>query len=290
MCSIGQRRTLRNIGGFAGRIEDDGCEVNAISSMIKQVEERMPTAHYDSSFDPADEKVVYTWLLRFTEGARSLLDIGCSTGFLSRHLVARGCRVVGVELDPIAAEQARSVCQRVIVGDIEAPDVQAQVDEEFDAVVLGDVLEHLRAPDALLVRIRESWLTSDGYVVLSVPNSGHWIFRREILWGRFPYRRCGLFDRTHLRFFTRASLHELVARSGYTVDRAAFTVNYNSFDDLTFAAFAALYRYYRFRSGLVKLESWLAAVLPTLFAYQFVLRIQPRCNHGERNERRPDFN
>jgi SAM-dependent methyltransferase len=253
-----------------------GCEASAISSMTERVEGRMPVTRYDFPFDPADKRVAHAWLLRFTEGAHSLLDIGCSTGFLSRHLVARGCRVVGVELDPIAAEQARLVCQKVIVGDIEALDVQAQVDEEFDAVILGDVLEHLRAPDALLVRIRESWLAPDGCVALSVPNSGHWIFRREVLRGRFPYRQYGLFDQNHLRFFTRTSLYTLVADSGYTVENSAFTVNFNSYDDLTFACLAPLYRRYRLRVLLLKLESWLAAVLPTLFAYQFVLCIRTK--------------
>ncbi len=239
----------------------------------------MTTTHYEFSFDPGNEKVTYTWLLRFTKEAHSILEIGCSTGFFSRHLVARGCRVVGVELDPTAAIKAQLVCQRIIVGDIETTNVQAQVNEKFDAVILGDVLEHLQSPGALLTHIRESWLTPGGRVALSVPNSGHWIFRREVLRGRFPYRQYGLFDQNHLRFFTRASLRALIVDSGYKIEKSAFTVNYNRYDDLTFACISPLYRRYHFRKWLVKLEYRLAAILPTLFAYQFVLCARPNDKH-----------
>jgi 2-polyprenyl-3-methyl-5-hydroxy-6-metoxy-1,4-benzoquinol methylase len=235
----------------------------------------MPSC-YDFTINPSSQMSSHAWLLRFVQGARSILEIGCSTGFFSQHLVAQGCRVVGVELNSAAAAQARSVCRRVIVGDIETPAVQAQVDEKFDAVVLGDVLEHLRAPGALLARIRESWLRPAGWVALSVPNSGHWIFRREVLRGHFPYRQYGLFDRSHIRFFTRASLHALVKDNGYTVERVALTVNQNCYDDMTFACLAPLYRRSGSRVCLIKVERWLAAALPSLFAYQFVLRIRPK--------------
>jgi SAM-dependent methyltransferase len=183
--------------------------------------------------------------------------------------------VVGVERDPVAAEQARSVCDRVVVGDVESPGVQAQIAKTFDIAVLGDVLEHLRSPGALLVHIRASWLKPDGCVVLSVPNSGHWVFRREILRGRFPYRRYGLFDQSHLRFFTRGSLHELIEEAGYVVEASAITVNHNCHDDLTFAWLAPLYCHPVWRVRLTRLESRLAMIWPTMFAYQFVLRIRP---------------
>jgi SAM-dependent methyltransferase len=231
---------------------------------------------YDLAIDPTSRTSSHAAQFRFARGARSVLDIGCSTGFFSQHLVAEGCHVVGVELNPIAAAKARRVCHQVIVGDIESPEVQAQIDRRFDAVLLGDVLEHLRAPATLLRQIRESWLLTDGWVVLSVPNSGHWVFRREVLRGRFPYRQYGLFDRTHLRFLTRASLWQLASDCGYAVEESACTVNSNQRDDLTFALMAPLYRHDRLRIQLVRIERLLAFVLPTLFAYQFVLRIRPR--------------
>ena len=54
---------------------------------------------------------------------------------------------------------------------------------------------------------------------MSVPNIAHWTARRALLRGRFDYADYGLFDRTHLRFFTRASARELATRGGFAVQR-----------------------------------------------------------------------
>jgi hypothetical protein len=93
--------------------------------------------------------------------------------------------------------------------------------------------------------------------------------------GRFPQRRYGLFDQSHLRFFNRDSLYELVEEAGYVVETSAIAVNHNCHDDLTFAWLAPLYRRPVWRMRLIRLESRLARIWPTMFAYQFVLRIRP---------------
>ncbi len=154
------------------------------------------------------------------DGAR-VLDVGCAEGYLARALAERGCTVVGLEFDPRAASAARDVCERVVVGDVEDPAVREQVDGPFDRVLFGDVLEHLRDPEAVL-RWAATLLGADGRAVVSLPNIAHWTARRELLRGRFPQADHGLFDRTHLRFFTRQSARALVERAGLTVEREAF--------------------------------------------------------------------
>jgi hypothetical protein len=57
----------------------------------------------------------------------------------------------------------------------------------------------------------------DGTAIVSLPNIAHWTARRALLRGRFDYADFGLFDRTHLRFFTRASATELATRAGFAV-------------------------------------------------------------------------
>jgi 2-polyprenyl-3-methyl-5-hydroxy-6-metoxy-1,4-benzoquinol methylase len=154
-------------------------------------------------------------------GAR-VLDVGCATGYLAAELARRGSTVDGVEVDPVAAEQARAHCRAVVVGDLEAPATHAAVERMLadaarpDVVVCADVLEHLRDPWSVL-----AWLGTlvapGGHVVISVPNIAHWTARRALLRGRFDYAEHGLFDRTHLRFFTRASAAELARRAGLAV-------------------------------------------------------------------------
>jgi O-antigen biosynthesis protein len=145
---------------------------------------------------------------------KRVLEIGCAAGAMTRQLVNRECSVVGVEIEAVAAAQARQFAERVLVTDVEALDFGEEFGEEqFDAVVFGDVLEHLRDPAAVLSRSR-AVLSDTGYVVMSIPNVAHGDLRLALLRGEFRYRPIGLLDSTHLRFFTRASVEELLRNGG----------------------------------------------------------------------------
>ena len=148
------------------------------------------------------------------DGVR-VLDVGCATGYLAAELTRRGCRVTGVEADPAAAERARAHCEAVVVGDVEDAGCRGRLAAlgPFDVVLLGDVLEHLRDPWSALAALS----TLGARVVLSVPNVAHWTGRRAVARGRFAYAEHGLFDRTHLRFFTRASARDLAESAGLQV-------------------------------------------------------------------------
>jgi 2-polyprenyl-3-methyl-5-hydroxy-6-metoxy-1,4-benzoquinol methylase len=154
------------------------------------------------------------------DGAR-VLDVGCATGYLAAELSARGCTVDGIEVDPVAAQQARAHCREVVVGDLEAPATHGEVQRMLagarpDVILCADVLEHLRDPWAVLTWLR-TLSAPGGHAVVSVPNIAHWTARRALLRGRFDYADYGLLDRTHLRFFTRASAAELARRAGFAV-------------------------------------------------------------------------
>jgi SAM-dependent methyltransferase len=191
-------------------------------------------------------------------GARTL-DVGCATGYLAAELAAaRGATVVGVETDPAAAAAAARVCERVVSGDLEAPECRAELRAlaPFDALVCGDVLEHLRDPwDAL--GFLAGLLRPGGTAVLSVPNVAHWTGRRALVRGRFPYADHGLFDRTHLRFFTRAGARELAEGAGLRVLRERFAPA-----PLPLQAHVP---------ALARLQSAAARAWPELFALQVVL-------------------
>jgi len=152
-----------------------------------------------------------------------VLDVGCATGYLAAELSRAGCAVTGVERDPDAAAAARAQCDALVAGDIEDAACRDEVAAHgpFDAIVCGDVLEHLRDPwDALA--FLATLLAPGGRALVSVPNVAHWTGRRALVRGRFPYADHGLFDRTHLRFFTRSGAHDLVARAGLRVGGEAF--------------------------------------------------------------------
>jgi SAM-dependent methyltransferase len=156
------------------------------------------------------------------DGAR-VLDVGCATGYLAAELAWHGCRVTGVEADPVVAEPARAHCEAVVIGDVEDAACRAELAAlgPFDVVLCGDVLEHLRDPWSAL-RALAALGAPGGAVVLSVPNVAHWTGRRALARGRFPYAEHGLFDRTHLRFFTRASARHLAEGAGLRVVEERF--------------------------------------------------------------------
>lgn len=155
-------------------------------------------------------------------GAR-VLDVGCATGYLAAELGAPRLPRHRVEADPLVAEGARVQCEAVVIGDVEDDDCRSALAAlaPFDVVLCGDVLEHLRDPWSALAALA-ALAAREGRVVLSVPNVAHWTGRRAVARGRFPYAEHGLFDRTHLGFFTRASARDLAQSAGLRVVEERF--------------------------------------------------------------------
>ncbi len=154
-------------------------------------------------------------VLRLVGRDRRVLELGCSAGTMTRPLAENGCRVVALEIDPVSAEHARPHCERLLIADLDRADLGALTyGETFDVVLIADVLEHLKDPWHCLAMARER-LNAEGYLVISVPNIGHMALLGELLSGRFCYRDKGLLDRTHLRFFTRTDLEDMLLASGF---------------------------------------------------------------------------
>ena len=148
-------------------------------------------------------------------GSKKILDAGCAKGLLGEAIKKqRECEVYGIEINKIAAEEARGRLDAVFCTDI----VQAELPfhEDLDAVIFADILEHLIDPRSTLKNARK-WLKSDGIVIASIPNAGHYSIVSDLLRGRWDYVPAGLLCITHLRFFTRTSIEELFRKSGYSV-------------------------------------------------------------------------
>jgi 2-polyprenyl-3-methyl-5-hydroxy-6-metoxy-1,4-benzoquinol methylase len=165
---------------------------------------------YDFEGIDLDSGSVHADVLRLVGDAERVLELGPATGYMTRVFSARGARVTAIELDPDMAAQATPSCERMIVGDLDLLDLETELsDERFDAIVAADVLEHLKDPLATLRRLRP-FLAPDGCFVVSVPNVAHGSVRLALLTGRFEYRDIGLLDATHLRFFTRETLEQML--------------------------------------------------------------------------------
>ncbi|MBU0734196.1 MAG: class I SAM-dependent methyltransferase, partial [Proteobacteria bacterium] len=100
---------------------------------------------------------------------------------------------------------------------ITCPVEEADLTGGFDLVNCGDILEHLRDPWAMLNRIH-SLLRDEGYLVMSVPNVGHWSIVRNLMRGAFQYIPSGLLCATHLRWFTESSIRKALEKAGFSIE------------------------------------------------------------------------
>lgn len=158
-------------------------------------------------------------VLDLVPAGSSVLDVGCSIGDLGAKLLAAGAGpIVGIEPEAAAAVRARSQGLSVVDGDLEGALAGRAVDEAgpYDRILLADVLEHTADPLTPLREVRR-WLAPGGALVISVPNIAYGPARIRLLRGIWRYEETGIFDATHLRFFTLATARELIADAGYRV-------------------------------------------------------------------------
>lgn len=153
--------------------------------------------------------------------ASQILELGCSSGRLGAALKARQqATVTGVELDELYAKDAAMRVDRVICTSaedfVEGP---APEGAPFDCLIAADVLEHLVDPWNVLSKAVKM-LAPDATVIISLPNVLYWPeFRRLLIERCWPREDAGIFDRTHLRWFTHSDAIELVEQAGLSLVR-----------------------------------------------------------------------
>jgi 2-polyprenyl-3-methyl-5-hydroxy-6-metoxy-1,4-benzoquinol methylase len=197
-------------------------------------------------------------VLRHCPPGGSVFEGGVSSGYFAQVLRDHGLVVDGAEIDPDAAAKARAACRKVIVGDLAELDLSDLVGD-YDALVFGDTLEHLVDPVSLLSRLKPR-LNPEGVLVVSVPNIANWAIRASLLAGRFRYTDRGILDRTHVHFYTVATLREMLGDAGYEVTEVHGAI---PIPGIT-SAF------------LCKLGYRIGNLRPSLFAYGLVVVARPR--------------
>jgi 2-polyprenyl-3-methyl-5-hydroxy-6-metoxy-1,4-benzoquinol methylase len=243
-------------------------------------------------------RVTYSYLERPNPGLQALakkhlsglraprvVDIGCGCGTNARALKERmpSAYVVGVEMNEKAAGLARTACDEVYAGSGEEW-LRANPDAPpFDALILADVLEHIADPIHFLRTLAGSSSLQDAVWIISVPNYGLWHNRAKTLLGVQGYAWNGLWDRTHLRFFTRRTIRELLEYCGLEVEDETWTPSFaQSTSGLTrklfergeptgeHLALADSRAYAIYRSVVEPIETRVCALWPELLAFQIV--------------------
>jgi 2-polyprenyl-3-methyl-5-hydroxy-6-metoxy-1,4-benzoquinol methylase len=212
-----------------------------------------------------DEGSSHTFIVEMLTGMppKRILDLGCSGGRLAERLRKLGHTVTGV--DSIEVPGVRDRVDKFVLGDLDGG-IPAAAGGAYNIVVAADVIEHVARPGLLLRQMGEV-VDPDGEIVVSTPNFAHWYPRVRVASGSFGYDRRGILDETHLRFFVRRSLLRLVRSSGLELRELRYTGL--PFGVLTEGTGVAARAARRVDRALVRLR-------PTLFGYQFVMRLRPR--------------
>lgn len=201
---------------------------------------------------------------RVPHDAMQILDIGCSNGTLGAELrgMLPGRVVEGIEYDEVFCREASTKLDRVIQGDLNHFDWKAHFsDQIFDCMIFADVLEHLVDPWHVLSQAVE-YLRPGGTAIVSVPNIRHISSLNSIfLRGTFPRIGRGLFDGTHLRWFTSKDARHLVESSGLQLASLSANLRINDVPATPLNRFARLH--------LVRFEKW--SWVKEFLGYQFVL-------------------
>jgi 2-polyprenyl-3-methyl-5-hydroxy-6-metoxy-1,4-benzoquinol methylase len=217
----------------------------------------------------SSHSLVVNEIFKLESTENDILDIGCSSGeLLNRVKLSQKAsnNYFGADLNNYLDKEFTFI--KFYTFDFNNGELSKTFDnQQFDIIILADILEHLVDPWIALDNIEQITKPSTK-ILISIPNSGHWYFRFKVLIGRLEYQNNGLFDKTHLRFFTKKSAKELVSASKF---REVF-VKYSSLPWENI-----------FESGLVTrllslIERSLIWIRPQLFAYQFIFLIEPRKN------------
>jgi glycosyltransferase involved in cell wall biosynthesis len=213
---------------------DEICHVNGIKyagnviAAVLKARAQEYGIFYDRKYDCAPEagtnahyriKLGYdsphsATLERVHEGAR-ILDLGCAGGYVGALLQqSKKCRVTGVDVFPLGDG---IVVDRFIRHDLNEgmPSIAM---EDYDFVLLLDVIEHLASPEDFVDRLRDA-MRGGGRprVIVSTGNVGFIVTRFMLLLGQFNYGKRGILDLTHKRLFTFASLRRLLEQGGFDI-------------------------------------------------------------------------
>lgn len=190
---------------YAGEI----CRVNGvkyawqvISNTILSRFQRI-SCYYAPKFDYAGDSSPYedktgfysshSFAVENVTAGSHVLDIGCAEGFVARELRQKGCIVTETTTDDFS-----------------------QATQDYDYILLLDVLDNLTAPEDILRQIRHHH-GKNTKVIIVVGNIAFFVMRLSLFVGQFNYGKRGILDFSNLRLFTLKSLRRTLEDAGFSI-------------------------------------------------------------------------
>ena len=145
-----------------------------------------------------------------------VLDVGCANGILANYLhVNFNASVTGLDINANCILDPEGCLNNKIYGDFQSLCLSSFRDQRFDHVIFSDSLEHMIDTGKAL-ELAYSLLKTNGTILISLPNIQHYSAVFPLIFGFWDYKEWGILDRTHLKFFTKKSLHKLLSCLEYS--------------------------------------------------------------------------
>jgi predicted TPR repeat methyltransferase len=173
----------------------------------------MPNVYTFKDFEGSSHRILIELLRRHARRGGRLLDLGAAGGELGDAVRDLFAKRIGFEFDADRIPDLRSRFDCAVIIDLETV---PRLPKNMDAIVLADIIEHLRGPSQLLASVRDA-LTAEGRLFVSVPNIANITVRLGLLFGIFEYRERGILDETHLRFYTMRTIKRDIERAGFRI-------------------------------------------------------------------------
>ena len=141
-------------------------------------------------------------------GGSRFIDVGCNVGFAVEAARQCGFEALGIDIDAVAIDEARSLFSDCRFEHCSAEAVAAS-GQQYDVVYCSEVIEHLPDVAVFLQAIRKL-VAERGLVFITTPDLGHRSVRRD------PYAVDFIRPPEHLLYFTRRSIERVMRRQGFT--------------------------------------------------------------------------
>lgn len=181
------------------------------------------TQVYGKIFQSGNLSQSHMKVIHIVGGRKKVLELGSSTGYITKRLADKSCIVDIVEIDKDDAKVAAKHARKMFLGSVEDKKLLEAIKEKYDFILACDILEHLADPGKVLQIMRKN-LKKGGRVIISLPNIACWEARRDLFFhGDFNYKESGILDKTHLRFFTFYTIQDLIESCGYRIQNIFVT-------------------------------------------------------------------
>lgn len=179
---------------------------------------------YEKIYKKFDFSTTQLEIIKIIGQSKTILEIGPSTGYMTKVFLRNACIVDVVENDRKSFSKLPGGIRKAFKSSIEDKSIMNKIGKDYDFIIMADVLEHLINPENFLKKLHKK-ISGKTTLLISVPNIASWVMRKQLFFkGDFEYQESGLLDKTHLHFYTVNALPKILSGCGWKVLKITGTI------------------------------------------------------------------